>query len=103
MNSEYQSVYRQADALRHRFKDYVDAPNDSEARALYSGLDRLAEDIERQLNGGNIEQQAKRLAEEFKRANSHPTHIMSPEHLSWFKEQLEEIAQEARRFPRPLI
>jgi hypothetical protein len=98
MNSEYQSVYRKADALRHLFRDHLDVPNDPDARSLYSGLDRLAEDIEKQINPRTLEQQALRLAEEFKRQNSRPTPIMSVQHLSEFRSKLEEIAHEARKF-----
>ena len=98
MNSEYQSVYRHADALRHRFRDVVDAPDDHEARALYKGLDDLAEEFEKQTNPRSLEHKAKHLAEEFKHVNSHPTDMMDPRHLNEFKEALEEIAHEVRKF-----
>lgn len=98
MNSEYQTVYRQADALRHRFHDIVDVPDDSEARQLYSGLDNLAEDFEKQKNPRSLEQAAKRLAEEFKHANSRSVEFMDPRHLNDFKNALEEIAHEVRKF-----
>lgn len=98
MNSEYQSVYRHADSLRHRFRDVVDNADDHEARALYRGLDNLAEDFEKQRSARSLEQSAKRLAEEFKHANSGPTHIMDPRHLNDFKDKLEEIAHEVRKF-----
>lgn len=98
MNSEYQSVYKQADALRRKFRELVDAPNDSEARALYKSLDDLAENFEMQKSARTLEQMAKRAAEEFKHANSHPTEIMDPRHLNECKEKLEEIAHEVRKF-----
>lgn len=98
MNSEYQSVYKHADALRHRFRDVCDSPDDSEARQLYSGLDNLAEEFEKQKNPRSLEQMAKHLAEEFKHLNSSPTEIMDPRHMNDFKEALEEIAHELRKF-----
>jgi hypothetical protein len=98
MNSEYQSIYRHADSLRHRFRDVVDNGNDAEAQVLYRGLDNLAEDFEKEKNPRSLEQMAKRLAEEFKHANSHPTEFMDPRHLNEFKEQLEEIAHAVRKF-----
>jgi len=98
MNSEYQSVYRQADALRYRFRDVVDNADDPEARQLYRGLDNLAEDFEKERSPRSLEQSAKHLAEEFKRANSRPTEFMDPRHLSEFYSQLETIAHEVRKF-----
>ena len=98
MNSEYQSVYRHADALRHRFKDVCDASDDAEARQLYRGLDNLAEDFEKQKNPRSLEQSAKRLAEEFKHANSHTVEFMDPRHLNEFEHKLEEIVHELRKF-----
>ena len=98
MNSEYQSVYRHADALRHKFRDVVDTPDDAEARALYRGLDDLAEEFEKEKNPRSLEQMAKHLAEEFKHLNSSPTDVMDPRHLNEFKKALEEIAHEVRKF-----
>lgn len=98
MNSEYQSVYRHADALRHRFRDVVDAPDEHEARKLYQALDALAEEFEKQKNPRSLEQMAKHLAEEFNHLNRNSTEIMDPRHLNGFEEALEEIAHEVRKF-----
>lgn len=98
MNDEYKSVYRQADRLRQQFRALLDDSNASEARTLYSGLDQLAENFEMQKSPRSLEEMAKRLSEEFKQANSQPVEFMDPRHLNDFKNGLEQIAHEVRKF-----
>ena len=98
MTSEYQVVYREADKLRHQFRDRVDAPNDPEARSLYNGLDQLAEQFEMQKSPRTLEQLAKRLEEEFRHVANQSTQIMDGRHLEDIRQGLEHIARQVRKF-----
>lgn len=98
MNDEYKSVYRHADSLRHRFRDVVDVAHHPEAKGLYNGLDQLAESFEMQKGARSLEDMAKRLAEEFKSASNQSNEIMDARHLNEFKDKLEEIVREVRKF-----
>lgn len=98
MNDEYKAVYKQADALRLKFRNYVDQPNNPLAIQLYSGLDRLAEDFERQKGPHSLEDLAKRLIGDIRHVNSQPTVIMDPRHLNELREQLEAIRRSLQKF-----
>lgn len=97
MNDEYKAVYRQADALRHKFRNLVDEPGNPVAQELFAGINQLAEEFEMQKSPRSLEDRAKRLAEEVKHVNSQPTTIMDSRHLNEIREGLEDIRDHVRK------
>jgi ketosteroid isomerase-like protein len=98
MTREYQDLHRTADKLQFRFRDYLDEPNDPEARALFSALEQFREQVEMEKNPRTLEDIAQRLAEEFRNANSRQVTFMSSHHLSEFYQEFESIIHHLRKF-----
>ncbi len=90
--SDYKQLLKQAEALRFKFKDVVDQPGDSHARAIASDIDGLVNDVKAERNPQGIADRLNNLEHHLRQLDGEVMDYIDSQHLAkWCEELRQEV------------
>lgn len=90
-----QDVYKQAIALQHKLRDYVDDPSHAVIGQLKAEVQRLTDEIESRKNPRSLEDRVKQIIRLLESAEGSPA--MSNHHIDDLRDRCEDIRQDLRK------